>query len=356
MRMAHNATHVSFRDWCPICVASRGRSSPHRRVMVNKTADTLPKFQTDYMFIRTVAESKPQPCITFVETHSGVVISFMCARKGGYEDLTKEILRHFQAYGFLNPIIIQCDKEMSIIDVCSKVARERNARTVLRFVPKTSHQSNGFVEAVHGHIQGLARCYQTQIETNTGIQLSAISLAIPFAIRYAGFVVSRFTVRLDGRTPFQYLLGTPYVSPLCMFGESVFALIPDQEVRAAMLTNKWISGCWWGRDASSDEHLVGTKHGSLKCRSVRRKPPGEQWSRRETIEARGTKWNVDVEMDSGASGPPVTSLQIKGCRHQWLGEKFPQYLHLHLRQKNTCVKFEFTATAEEAMWRPRRRW
>ena len=53
--MAHNATHVPFRDWCPICVASRGRSSPHRRVMVNETADALPKFQTDYMFIRTVA-------------------------------------------------------------------------------------------------------------------------------------------------------------------------------------------------------------------------------------------------------------------------------------------------------------
>ena len=57
-RTAHNATHVPLRDWCPICVASRGRSSPHRRVMVNKTEDTLPKFQTDYMFMRTVAESK----------------------------------------------------------------------------------------------------------------------------------------------------------------------------------------------------------------------------------------------------------------------------------------------------------
>ena len=214
------------------------------------------------------------------------MISFMCARRGGYEDLTKEILRHFEAYGFLNPIIIQCDKEMSIVDVCRKVARERNARTVLRFAPKTSHQSNGFVEAVHGHIQGLARCYQTQIKTNTGIQLSAISPAIPFAIRYAGPAPSRFTVRPDGRTTFQHLLGTPYVSPLCMFVESVFALIPDHEVRAAKLTNRWISGCWWGRDASSDEHLVGTKHGLLMCRSFRRKPPGEQWSRRETVEAR----------------------------------------------------------------------
>ena len=128
-RMAHNATHVPFRDWCPICVASRGRSSPHRRVVVNKTADTLPKFRTDYMFIRTVAESKTQSCITFVETRSGVLISFMCARKGGYEDLTKEILRHFEAYDFLNPVIIQCDKEMSVIDVCRKVARKLQERT-----------------------------------------------------------------------------------------------------------------------------------------------------------------------------------------------------------------------------------
>ena len=55
------------------------------------------------------------------------------------------------------------------------------------------------------------------------------------------------------------------------------------------------------------EHLVGTKHGLLKCRSVRRKPLGEQWSRRETVEARGTKWNFDVEMNSGIFGPPVTS-------------------------------------------------
>ena len=183
------------------------------------------------MFIRTVAESKTQPCITFVETRSGVVISYTCAREGGYEDLTKEILRHFEAYGFLLPVILQCDEEMSIIHVCRKVARERKARTVIRFAPKTSHQSNGFVETVHGHIQGLARCYQTQIETNTGIQLSAISLAIPFPVRYAGFVLSRFR-----RTPFQHLHGTPYVSHLCMFGESVFTLIPDHEVRAVKLT------------------------------------------------------------------------------------------------------------------------
>ena len=50
-----------------------------------------------------------------------------------------------------------------------------------------------------------------------------------------------------------------------------------------------------------------TKHGLLKCRSVRRKPPGEQCSRLETVEARGTKWSFDVDMDTGISGPLAAS-------------------------------------------------
>ena len=242
-RMAHNATHVPFRDWCPICVASRGRSSPHRRVVVNKTADTLPKFQTDYMFIRTVAESKTQPCITFVETRSGVVISFMCARKGGYEDLTKEILRRFEAIGFLNPVIIQCDKEMSTKTCVEKFARERNARTVLRFAPKTSHQSNGFVEAVHGHLQGLAHD-ATRHKLKRTLAYNFQQFHLPFHLQLVTLDLFSQDSQWDPTTepPFQYLLGTPYVSHLCMFGESVFALIPDHEVRAAKLTNRWISG------------------------------------------------------------------------------------------------------------------
>ena len=134
---------------------------------------------------------------------------------------------------------------MSIIDVCRKVARERNARTVLRFVPKTSHQSNGFVEAVHGHIQGLARCYQTQIETKhwrtTFSNFTCHSMCN--SLRWICSLKIHSATRRQ--TPFQYLLGTPYVSPLCMFGESVFALIPHHEVRAVKLTNRWISGCWW---------------------------------------------------------------------------------------------------------------
>ena len=53
-------------------------------------------------------------------------------------------------------------------------------------------------------------------------------------------------------------------------------------------------------------------HSATRRRSVRRKPPGEQWSRRETIEAQGTKWNFDVEMDSGIPGPTLEPRRDEG--------------------------------------------
>ena len=126
---------------------------------------------------------------------------------------------------------------MSIIDVCKKVARERNARTVLRFAPKTSHQSNRFCRSSARTHTATRTMLQTQIETNIGVQLSAISL--PYHFQFVTLdLFSQDSQCDDGRTPFQDLLETPCVSPLCMFGESVFALIPDHEVRAAKLTNR----------------------------------------------------------------------------------------------------------------------
>ena len=228
---------------------------------MNKTADTLPKFHRDYIFIRTVAESKTQPCITFVETRSGVVISFMCARKGDYEDLTKEILRHFEAYSFLNPVIVPCDKEMSIIDVCRKLHANETQEQCYDFRQKQVTRATGLSKQYMDSYRDSHDATRHKLRRTLVYNFQQFHLPFHFAIRYAGFVLSRFAVRLDGRTPFQYLLDeTPYVSLLCMFGELIFALIPDHEVRAAKLTNRWISGCWWERDASSDEHLVGTKH------------------------------------------------------------------------------------------------
>ena len=149
--MAHNATQVPFRDWCPFCVASRGRSSPHRRVVVKKTTDTLSKFQTDYMFTRTVAESKNSAMhhIRGNAQWSGDQLHVRSDRE--LRGIDEGNPATFWSSRFLQSSHPSRRQRDDIIDACRKVARER-ART---------HSGT-----------------RTML-TNTGIQLSAISLAIP---------------------------------------------------------------------------------------------------------------------------------------------------------------------------------
>ena len=86
----------------------------------------------------------------------------------------------------------------------------------------------------------------------------------------------------------------------------------------------------------SGEHLVGTKFGVLKCGSVRRKPPGEQWSRRETVEARGAKWNFDVGAETGTHEQPGPLLESTVQRGDSNGAS---HLHIPHNLAVTCLKF-----------------
>ena len=109
-----------------------------------------------------------------------------------------------------------------------------------------------------------------------------------------------------------YLLGTPNVSPLCMFGESVFALIPDHDVRAAKLTNRWISGCWWRRSMlclSADqlaENLLESSGADVKRSKLEGRHGILMW--KCTLECLDRMW---------------FHVQMKRCRQRRHGRKIP---------------------------------
>ena len=253
------------------------------------------------MFIRIVAEFRTQPCFIFVEKRCGVVIRFMATWKGGFEDLTREILRHFEACGFLNPAIIQSDKEMSIIDMCRKVAHERNERKVLRFAPKTNHQTF----------------------FNSTRTCSLNHFHLPFHLRLVTIELFSQDSQCD-----------PTVEPhsnscLELHMYHICACLVNQHLRWSP-TLKWGHSSWRtdGSDASFDERMVVTKHGLFKCSSVRR----------NFLESGGAdvKWNLDV--DNGLTTGGFTSRwRSRQQRHRW---KFVQYFFLFLRQKTTYLKFE----------------
>ena len=47
----HNATHVNYRSWCPVCVAAAGREDPHRRNAKDEEGEQrIPTIGFDYAF------------------------------------------------------------------------------------------------------------------------------------------------------------------------------------------------------------------------------------------------------------------------------------------------------------------
>ena len=46
----HRLNHLPYADWCPICVASKGRERPHSKKEDEDSEDRLPQFGLDYGF------------------------------------------------------------------------------------------------------------------------------------------------------------------------------------------------------------------------------------------------------------------------------------------------------------------
>ena len=156
------------------------------------------------MFRRAVADRKTQPYIKFER------LSFTCAS------------------GFLNPVIFtmrQRDEyRRRVREICTRREPCYDVRS------KQVTRAKVLLKQCTDTYKDLHHATKHIIATNTGLQLSAISPTIPFAVRYAGCVLTRFTMRPDGRTPFQYLLGAPNASAMCVVGQSLCALILDHTI------------------------------------------------------------------------------------------------------------------------------
>ena len=87
-----------------------------------------------------------------------------------------------------------------------------------------------------------------------------------------------------GSTPYESVVGRPYLGKIAPFGEYVFALKKPEKKGAA----NWIGGIYLGKNAQ-DLHLVGVEDGVLATGSVRRITTG--WRKEPVLKLSVTPWN-----------------------------------------------------------------
>ena len=108
-------------------------------------------------------------------------------------------------------------------------------------------------------------------------------------VRWSAELISKYSVGMDGKTPYERIRKEDCVTPLAPFGETIMYL-PLKIVHR----NKGIPanriGIWLGVNERIEETLVGTKRGVVKCRIVDRLSETERWNKDNILEMAGEPW------------------------------------------------------------------
>ena len=198
----HNLTHFPSQPWCKVCVEPRGHDSPHREQ--SKIDAVVPQLQFDYGYMGNGGPLQIACFLVGTDTSSGAIHATMVpdSKKMDvpYVVATKaKSVRDLEYERFC----LHGDKEGVLQLLLDKVATECRPEgqdwQILRQVsPTQSHQSNGAAEKAVSTVRGLAETYLAVIKDKmTSFAVTTHSPMLPWTIRYAAWILTRYNVRRD---------------------------------------------------------------------------------------------------------------------------------------------------------------
>ena len=182
----------------------------------------------------------------------------LCPCKGDSSDYSVEVVSDFIRQTGLARFVHNSDQEASI-KVLKTKAIEKLAGTV-EAIPEESpvgaHQANGSIENGVLQMEGIVRTQRDALEQSQGIRVEHDSPLVPWLVLWSAFVWNRFSVDMNGRTPYERVKGKPFKRELVPFGERVYWLPLTKAQRGQhmnKLENKWRIGHFLGIREGSDE-------------------------------------------------------------------------------------------------------
>ena len=125
--------------------------------------------------------------------------------------------------------------------------------------------------------QGQARTVKLAAESRYGKKITVDMDVMPWLLRHAGDVITRYQIGEDGKTAWQRVRGKVFRTAVVEFAEGVRYLKPMSKGRDKA-DSRWGEGVWLGIRDESGEHLIGTSEGVIKVRTIRRiSEDSERW-------------------------------------------------------------------------------
>ncbi len=299
----HNATHLPYRNWCPICVRAKGREDAHYRganIPDDDDKDGVPVVSMDYNTVEgekaTGGHAKKVKTVVVKDEVTGCVFQHRIDCKGtGDEWLMKRLCKDFEELG-RRDIVLKTDGEPAMVAVQSRIQGMRPGRTILRNPPAYNPQSNGPCEKAVQDATAHARALRLALESRLGVEIPRDSPIMDWIFEHAAFLINRFSVGHDGMVPMERLTGTKWRRAVVEIGETVLAKLVNKPIRKGKeekqkkkLAERSVQAVWVGQMARTGEHVViGPNGDALRCRTVRRVPTEERWCAERVLRIRAT--------------------------------------------------------------------
>ena len=262
--------HVVYRDWCPVCVRSRGREDPHRRNEELHVREGVPVVCMDY---KTIKKGKP-PWMVLRDQGSRCISSHQARCKGPQDRwLVERVVRDIENLGH-GAVTLKGDNEPAMQQFLAAIKNRRAQRTLLEGPPAVDPQANGAAEKAVQDLVGEARSLKLGLEYRVRRALPPDSAIMEWIPPHAGWIITHERVGPDGRTPIHRLTGRPCRQTLAEFGEQVWAKplrrTHEKDNVRATLAARWVEGTWVGVHDRTGEHIVISKESgrALKVRTI----------------------------------------------------------------------------------------
>jgi hypothetical protein len=165
--------------------------------------------------------------------------------------------------------------------------------------PAYNPESNGVVEKGAQDVIAHLRCFKLALESRLETTIEAKHPIIEWLLIHVCFLLARFAVGHDGKTPWERLTGKTWRRPLVEFAEQVWGKLARQRLARHQghkrtgikrkLAARWLDGTWVGQDPRSGEHILVTPAGrAVRVRTVKRKPLGSRWATKTVLAINAT--------------------------------------------------------------------
>ncbi len=280
----HCITHIPYRNWCRICVESKGKEDPHPRGANSKSEEDktgIPIVSLDY----NALEKSEVMTIVGKDESTGMPFQHRVEHKGiAYEWVAKRIIKDLEDIG-RRDVILKTDGEPAIVALQSKIIEGRVGRTIPRNPPVYNPEANGPCEKAVQDVTGHTRTLKLALEARLKYTIPMDAPVMEWIIEHAAFILGRYEVGHDGMTSYERLTGRKWRRPMVEFGEVVWAkLVTKVRSKGKMkrqkrkMMKRSLPGVWVGQMVRTGEHIVILENGdAMRCRTVRRVPEDERW-------------------------------------------------------------------------------